>query len=233
MIERKRQLLDAIRLGCRTAGVAHLSGRVQAADLTSIHALERSGFELIDGIQTFTLPAEDFPKTSPQCPPGVRIGEFEAWQMEGVLAIAKSAYRFDRFHADPALPAGAADQLHEDWLKNSCRGQAADFVMVATREEEVLSFVTVKYDSALRARNGGRLATIVLVATAAAGRGQGIAKATTLAVLSRLRKDGAAAVQVGTQLSNIPAGRLYESCGFRLAGSTLTFRTLIVEEHCR
>ncbi|MBS1829593.1 MAG: GNAT family N-acetyltransferase [Acidobacteria bacterium] len=232
-VERKRRLLDAVRQNCRRAGVAHLSARVQAPDLTSIHALEHCGFELVDGIQTFTLPEEEFPDAVPESPAGVRIGEFERWQLNGVLEIAKSAYHFDRFHADPALPDGAADRLHEDWLRNSCTGQAADLVMVAAREEEVLSFVTVKYDSSVLARAGGRLATIVLVATAANGRGKGIAKATTLATLARLREDRAAAVQVGTQLSNIAAGRLYESCGFRLAGSTFTFRTLLAEERYR
>lgn len=225
--QRKQHLLGLLLEDCRRQGLQHLSIRVQAADLTSIHALQQHGFEWIDGIQTFTLSLVDSTAEVFSVPAGIRIGDYEPWQLEGILEIAGSAYRFDRFHSDPALPAGAADRLHEDWLLNSCSGKATDMVVVATDERQVLGFVTVKFDSGIRCRNGGLLATIVLVATAERGRGQGIAKATTLATLSRLRKHNIAAVQVGTQLSNIGAGRLYESCGFRLSASTLTFRKLI------
>lgn len=229
-LSRKLQLLSALVESCRSHNTVHVSTRVLAADLSSIHALEQSGFALIDGIQTFTLSLEDWEPQQQTVPPGVRIGEFEPWQLDGVLEIARSAYRFDRFHADPALPPGAADRLHEDWLRNSCAGKAADLVMVASKERQVLGFVTVKFDTSMQCSNGGRLATIVLVATAEAGRGQGIAKSTTLGVLAMLRQKSTAAVQVGTQLSNIGAGRLYEACGFRLGASTLTFRKLLSEE---
>lgn len=225
--QRKQLLLGSLLEDCRRQGLRHLSTRVQAADLTSIHALQQHGFEWIDGIQTFTLSLEEGIAEVSSVPAGIRIGEYEPWQLEGILEIARSAYRFDRFHSDPALPPGAADRLHEDWLLNSCSGKAADMVVVATDERQVLGFVTVKFDAGIRCRTGGLLATIVLVATAERGRRLGIAKATTLATLSRLRRHDIAAVQVGTQLSNIGAGRLYESCGFRLSASTLTFRKLI------
>lgn len=229
-LQRKQILLDSILRECRADGIAHLSARVQAADLSSIHALEGHAFQLIDGIQTFTLSLADEYLVPGDVPTGVQIGEYEPWQLEGILDIARTAYRFDRFHADPELPDGAADRLHEDWLRNSCSGQAADLVMTAFHGRQVLGFVTVKFDSSVCFQNGGRLATIVLVATAETGRGKGIARATTLAALSRLRQCGIAAVQVGTQLSNIGAGRLYESCGFRLGASTLTFRKVLAQE---
>ncbi len=229
-LRRKQILLDSVLRECRAEGIAHLSARVHAADLSSIHALEGHAFQLIDGIQTFTLSlAEECPAPGAH-PTGVHIGEYEPWQLEGILDIARTAYRFDRFHADPELPDGAADRLHEDWLRNSCAGQAADLVMVAFSGRQVLGFVTAKFDSSIRFHNGGHLATIVLVATAERGRGRGIARATTLALLSRLRQCDIAAVQVGTQLSNIGAGRLYESCGFRLGASTLTFRKVVAQE---
>ncbi|MBL8177152.1 MAG: GNAT family N-acetyltransferase [Bryobacterales bacterium] len=230
-VRRKQHLLDVVLRECEQQEIVHLSVRTQAADLTSIHALEHRGFELIDGIQTFTLCLDQPPSVVANVPEGTCIGRYEPWQLGGILEIAKSAYRFDRFHSDAALPPGSADRLHEDWVRNSCAGQAADLVMVACKQDQVLGFVTVKFDSSVRCRDGGRLATIVLVATAESGRGQGIAKATTSAVLSWLREKNTAAVQVGTQLSNVAAGRLYESCGFRLGATTLTFRKIVRECH--
>jgi RimJ/RimL family protein N-acetyltransferase len=38
---------------------------------------------------------------------------------------------------------------------------------------------------------------------------------------------GMETVEVGTQLRNIPAARLYESLGFRLAGASLTLRKIL------
>jgi ribosomal protein S18 acetylase RimI-like enzyme len=69
--------------------------------------------------------------------------------------------------------------------------------------------------------------TIVLVATAAEARGRGVARQATGAALASMRRHAVDVAQVGTQLANIPAARLYESCGFRLAGVDLTFRKLL------
>src|SRR6266571_1283652 len=52
----KSWLLEKILAACRTHGVHHLIARVQAGDLSTIHSLEKAGFEMIDGIQTFSLP---------------------------------------------------------------------------------------------------------------------------------------------------------------------------------
>ena len=51
----KTWLLEKILGGCSTHGVRHLTARAQAGDLTTIHSLEKAGFEMIDAIQTFTL----------------------------------------------------------------------------------------------------------------------------------------------------------------------------------
>jgi dTDP-4-amino-4,6-dideoxy-D-galactose acyltransferase len=162
-----------------------------------------------------------------EVPGSVDVGLYERDQLEGVVNLASRAYQFDRFHADSALPPGVADRIHAEWLRNSCEGRAADAVITATRDKEVLGFVTVKTDSEIERLSGVRLATIVLVATAEAARGMGIGKAMTRFTLRWLADRQVRGVRVGTQLRNIAAGRLYESCGFRLIGSGLTFRKLL------
>jgi ribosomal protein S18 acetylase RimI-like enzyme len=213
---RKRELLAQVLGECREAGIRHLTARVDTGDFTAIHALEEAGFELIDGIQTFGL-ALDGNHRPP--PPGTRL--FEPGDLPQVLEIGRTAFIFDRFHADPALAPGLAGQVNESWTRNCCLGAAADAVVVAGEEGRVASYVTCRAD-----REAGR-GVIILVATAEWARGRGAARRASLAALHWFSSQGLESVEVGTQLRNIPAARLYESLGFRLIRTSLTFRKIL------
>ncbi len=212
----KHELLASVLEQCRQAGIRHLSARVDTGDLTTIHALEETGFELIDGIQTFLLSLNGDQAVAP---PGTRL--FESRDLTQILEIGKSVFLFDRFHADAALSPGVADRLHENWTRNCCLGTAADAVVVAEEEGRVASYVTCQAD-----REAGR-GLIILAATAEWARGRGAARRASAAALHWFASQGLATVEVGTQLRNIPAARLYESLGFRLTRTSLTFRKIL------
>ncbi len=212
----KQKLLASVLAQCREAGVQHLSTRVETGDFTAIHALEGAGFELIDGIQTFQLSLDGNHASSP---PGTRL--FETKDLPQVLEIGRTAFIYDRFHADPALSPAVADWVHESWTRNCCSGKAADAVVVAEEEEQVASYVTCRVD-----RDGGR-GIVILVATAQWARGRGAARRASSAALHWFSGQGMRTVEVGTQLRNIPAARLYESLGFQLSGTSLTFRKVL------
>jgi ribosomal protein S18 acetylase RimI-like enzyme len=224
-LQHKRQLLEALLDGCRRAGIRHLVGRVDCGDFSSIHALECAGFELIDGIQTLALRLP--------CPlPEVRaealeVRLFRDEDLEQVLTIARSSYIFDRFHADSAISPETADAVNEAWVRDSCAGKAAEAVLVAAQGDTVLGYVSCKIDGQTEPALGVLLGTIVMVATSQQARARGVARATTFAALEWFAAQGVGIVEVGTQLRNIPAGRLYESCGFRLVRSSLTLRKLL------
>lgn len=221
-----RELIRFAVDGCWRAGIRHLTVRAAAEDLCAIHSLQEAGFELIDGIQTFEMPISD-ERLAKVASPGITIGLFESSQLPGIRNLARTAYRLDRFHADPELDRSKADQLHEEWLVNSCNGTVADAVFVARRDQQVLGFVTVKLDAELFKWTSVKLATIVLVAIAEEARGSGIGKAITAEALNWMRQKGVQLARVGTQLSNVAAGRLYEASGFRLTGVALTLRKMI------
>jgi len=204
--------------------VRHLTARAQAGDLTTIHSLEKAGFEMIDAIQTFTLPLRSYLAPHP--------GKFEARlfsqsDLEQVLAIARTAYVYDRFHADAALSRETADAVNETWVRNACLGRTADAVVVVCEAGAVLGYVTCKVDAEAADCLGISLGSIGMVATAAQARRRGVARAATLAALEWFRQHRVEAVDAGTQLQNLPAARLYERCGFQLADISLTFRRLI------
>jgi ribosomal protein S18 acetylase RimI-like enzyme len=223
--QREEALLCALLESCRHRGIRHLIARVDAGDFSAIHALEAAGFETIDGIQTFSLTLGDsmVPENRNDCE--VRL--FRQQDLEQILTIARSSYIFDRFHADCAVPPEIADAVNETWLRNSCLGKATDSVVVAADGRQVLGYVTCKIDRETGPGLGLLFGSIVLVATAAAARGRGVGRAATFGALAWFCEQGVRVVEVGTQLRNLPAGRLYESCGFRLVRVSLTLRKLL------
>lgn len=212
----KRKLLSLVLDQCREAGIRHLTARVDTADFTTIHVLEEYGFELVDGILSFLLSLN---ANGASAPAGTRI--FEPRDLPQVLAIGRTAFVFDRFHADPQLSRAVADRVNESWTRNCCLGIAADVTVLAEDEERIASYVTCRADR--EARRG----TIILVATAEWARGRGMARRASSAALHWFAGQGMESVEVGTQFRNIPAVRLYESLGFRLFHTGLTFRRIL------
>src|SRR5579871_4676195 len=107
-----------------------------------IHTLENAGFELLDGIQTFALELDNPGGLSGIDAPNVR--PLRSSDRPQVLAIARTAYVYDRFHADSALSQEIANRVNETWVDNCCRGEMADVVFVAEENDEILGFVTCK-----------------------------------------------------------------------------------------
>ncbi len=222
---RKEQLVQGVLDQCREDGIQYLISRLHSADLSGIHALEANGFELIDGIQTFSMPLNA--GQAPRLDPAWRVRLYEPQDRQRILAIARASYVFDRFHNDPHIPRQTADSVNEHWVENCCLGTAADAVLVALDGDIPIGYVTCQLDRDAAGWLQILFGTIGMVATDLQLRGRGIARAATYAALDWFAQQGVAIVEVGTQLSNIPAGRLYELCGFRLVASTLTFRKLL------
>jgi ribosomal protein S18 acetylase RimI-like enzyme len=199
-------------------GVEHLVARIDSSLIWHAHALEGNGFELIDGIQTFALAS----LTVTDFPAGTRLATAE--DEHAIADIARSSFVHDRFHNDVAIGTETANRVHEAWARNSVSGQAADAVVVAESDEGVDAFVTVKLDDSLP---GLRIATIPLVATGLEVRGKGSGRRATEAALAWAKQQGADVVEVGTQISNVPAARLYQSAGFRTTAISLTYRKII------
>ena len=218
----KKSLLEQVLAEALTRGVWHLSARVDASDLSSLHVLEEAGFITVDGILTFALGL-------PGNKPAESTFDFKtrlatAADAEQAAALARIAYSQDRFHSDPFIYKDRADELHATWLHNSCTGKAADAVVLAEDDAGLLGFVTCTVQRDTAARLGQLVGTIVLVASAERARGRGVGQATTNAAIAWFREQGCEVVEVGTQLRNINASRLYQKCGFRLVASSVSLR---------
>lgn len=222
----KKNLISETVLECANRGIRHLTARVDAANLSSIDALQKNGFDLIDGIQTFSLRipiAASFPKREHS----FEVRLFRESDLPQVRELARSAYIHDRFHADSSLDQETADRINELWVMNSCLGKMADAVVIVSVDETLLGYVTCVVDREASRVLGVGCGEIGMVATTASARNGGVASAATIAALEWFVLQGVSFVEVGTQLRNIAAARLYERCGFRLAAASLTWRKLI------
>jgi ribosomal protein S18 acetylase RimI-like enzyme len=222
----KRNLVSETVLACGNRGIRHITARVDAADLTSSEALGRNNFDLIDGIQTFSLriPLAATFQTERH---GFDLRLFRESDLPQVRELARTAYIHDRFHADSALDTETADRVNETWVMNSCLGHIADAVIIASSGDRVLGYVTCRIDKEATRVLGIGCGEIGMVATTAASRNSGVASAATMAALEWFSLQGVSFVEVGTQLRNIAAARLYERCGFRLAAASLTWRRIV------
>ena len=216
------QVVDA----ASAAQIRHLVTRIDASSLAQAHALADNGFELIDGIQTFALDLRCRPSSGEDPAVNTRLATLA--DAGPIAEIARTSFVYDRFHNDVSIGAEAADLLHEAWAHNSLTGQAADALLVAAERPDIIdAFVTIRIDSNSAAALGVRFASIPLVATSQRARGKGAARRATEAALAWCQAKQVDTVEVGTQLSNLPAARLYQSVGFRTTAISLTYRKLI------
>lgn len=220
-------LLDAAISRAGEQGIRHISARVDAADAPSIHALESCAFINVDALVTFAASTADVP--APAAVEEVAIRPADASDAPRVGELAASTFSGGRFHADPAIPADRAEAIYREWGAASCGGPAADATLVAESRDQgdLVGFISCRLlrDTAAYLRTS--IGTIPLVATSGRARGRGVGQLLVSSAAAWLRTHAAAAVEVGTQLRNVPAGRLYESCGFRLAAGSLSFRRTI------
>ncbi|MEZ5290333.1 MAG: hypothetical protein R2745_04565 [Vicinamibacterales bacterium] len=115
----------------RAAGIRHLTARVDVADLDTLSVLEDHGFRTLDALVTYIMrPVKDPPAD-------VRtvglIRESRPDDHGAILDITREAYRGyrGRFHLDPHLPPGRADEFYVEWARQCVSGAMADIILVS------------------------------------------------------------------------------------------------------
>src|ERR1051325_1725269 len=128
---------------------------------------------MIEGIQSFTLSLRSSGAPRPAI---FATRLFAPNDLEQVLAIARTAYVYDRFHADAALSKEAADAVNEMWVRNACLGRTADAMVVVVKEDAVLGYATCKVDAEAADCLGVSLGSISTVATASHACRRGVGR---------------------------------------------------------
>jgi dTDP-4-amino-4,6-dideoxy-D-galactose acyltransferase len=204
-LDSEGQLDDAERL-CNDLEVRWASLLVSSGQRTLLGAAVRAGYEVVDIRYEMTM---DMSLRAPVA----RNLEASLEDEAALAAIARSAFTDSRFFNDPRLDDAKCAEFYETWLRNSLDGTLADAVIVDRLASEPAGFVTVRVD--------GERASLPLVAVAPTHHGLGVGGRLLACTLDWIAAQGVGRVEVVTQLTNVPAIRLYGTAGFRLASSAV------------
>ncbi len=203
----RRRLLRQFIHTARHQGADLITVRVEADNQRDIQLLEREHFVFVDGLLTLSMEGIEGVAA-----PAIRI--MTAADLEAVQQIAAGTFVNSRFYGDPKLSTAAADRLYRRWTVNNFRGRADRNWVAADQRGQVLGFI--------QCRTVERWLIIDLLAVKKGCGSRGVGSSLVRAALSDAVERGIRRAQVGTQLGNIAAVRLYERCGFRLVHASVT-----------
>jgi dTDP-4-amino-4,6-dideoxy-D-galactose acyltransferase len=188
---------------------AFISTKIPTRDVAAVANATRAGFRVIDVNVTFDW-AGAKALVLADSNGGVTVDLANADDAAAIEDIAARCFRYTRFHLDPEIALDQSNEIKRQWARNSCRGRATS-VYVSRQDSKVTGFLAV-----LEIRSGTRADAIIdLVGVDAKSQGRGVGRALTALFVDQWQ-GRADRLRVGTQVSNVPAMRLYEAMGFRV-----------------
>jgi ribosomal protein S18 acetylase RimI-like enzyme len=123
-----------------------------------------------------------------------------------LIDIARSSFNYSRFYNDPKLPTEKAKNIYAHWTECAFEKENKYFV-ISERGKNALGFIlfSIIDDSCV----------IELIAVDEKYQGQKVGKSLVKTMELFAFNNGIKKIQVGTQLSNIPAIQFYNVMGFR------------------
>lgn len=199
--EEPRGLAGAIaahRLNWLKQGIWMASCRLPSTWKNAAAVLERFGFRRVETLITLERPTDNALR------PRVDVALASEEDRAPCVEIGRTAFTFDRFHADPAVDDVLADDLKAAWVQNSFLGRA-DAILVVRVHEIARGFILCLRTSTE--------SVIDLIAVAPGYEGRGFGRALVLGALNHYA-DQVPMMRVGTQDNNLGSTALYRSTGF-------------------
>ncbi len=183
--------------------------RVNANFYHIIHELEKYDFLLVDGLITLeTMPDNKQIEYLPK-----QIRHAKTKDIKQLLKISGSVFAVTRYYHDPLIPKEKADIVYQKWVTNSLSEKSSKMVLVWEKNKKILGLTTLD-----------KKGQIILLGVSEKVRGKGIGRELIKGALNKFRELKRERVIVETQITNIPALRLYQSLGFKIIDSFLTYR---------
>ena len=192
---------EQVKRWCEGRGVACTYLLAGADDAETAAAAQGVGFTPVDTRVTLERPA-GLPPAERQAVDGLEIRAAGADDEAALKGLARQAHTDTRFFFDQHFSSALAAEMYAAWV-NKGLAETASRLLLAERGGGLEGYVLVKTDPV----------EIDLIAVDDGSRGHGIGRAL---VEEAIGESPNGAVRVVTQARNVPALRLYESCGFRV-----------------
>jgi ribosomal protein S18 acetylase RimI-like enzyme len=199
--------------------------RAIPSDTAIIHALESTGFLLMDTLVNFVFDrrARGSNGRQQQIPEGFVLRLATTSDIEPLAAVAHASFasHFGRFHADPRIGHDAATRIYQEWIR-SCVNGWADWIVVAVHGDRIAGYSVWKKPSALDARHGIRLGHYSIGAVHPDFFGRGVFTALTHAGMEQVCSS-ADWIEAPTHIDNHAVQRGFLRLGWRIAGAQHSF----------
>lgn len=204
----QKNLVSELTTSFQKHAIDYAVYRFPANNFATTHALEENHWLLVDGSihldlkltrQTFDIPVN------------IRLATSE--DVPQLQTIARISFTFNRYYNDPLISKTSANEIYAQWIKNSINNHFADAVFVYCEDENLYGFATLKKDG-----------DIVLVAVDPQKQSRSIGRHLVIAAINQCIQWNLPTATIETQLTNIPALRSFQSTGFKIKETLLTFR---------
>ena len=220
------ELIDALTRDLAKRGTQCVVCKVQANELAVAHALEQRGFLLMDTLQDFVF---DFARSPiekinpPQRDKKLTIRRANPADLAALMAISEKAFAnyFGRYHADPQMPPGTANQIYIEWVHAAFRGWA-DWILVAEVCGKIAGYGLWRKPLEIEEKNSLRIAHYDLAAVDPEFRGRGLYTALALDGMD-IARDYAQYLIGPVHVSHYPVQHNLHKLGWRVSGARHSF----------
>ena len=225
-VEILRELTSELMQTLADRGTECVVCRVQSSELAAIHALEQSGFLLMDTLLDFVF---DFSRTPlekirfPERDGQLKIRRGNAADLPTLFDINEKSFGnyFGRYHADPRIPAGAATRIYTEWVRSAFQDWA-DWILVAEVDDQIAAYGLWRKALGIEERNSLRVAHYDLAAIDPKFRGRGLWTALMHDGMS-IARDCAQYLIGPVHVSNYPVHHLLQKFGWNTSGARHSF----------
>ena len=133
---------------CRNNNVKMLIARCLANDFSTVHAMEREGFCLMDTLVYYSMDLTNTPIPSDTGKATIR--QIRSGEVDEVRAVAADAFRgyFGHYHADERLDNSKCDEVYTSWAVNSCTSRDfADEVLILELSGRISGFISLRFNT--------------------------------------------------------------------------------------
>ncbi len=187
--------------------------KISTEQVSLLYQLSKLGFYPVDVNVTFELECDRVTNLSP-LKTKYTIKEIASGEEQQVVNIARTCFRYSRFHLDPAVNNEIADRIKSEWVFNYIRKQRGDRLFVASMEEKTVGFLA----AIVSEKQGKKIGIIDLIGIDRQYQRQGIGQELSKFFRVYYQED-CNRLRVGTQVANIASQRLYQKVGFSLSQS--------------
>jgi ribosomal protein S18 acetylase RimI-like enzyme len=220
------ELIEKLTRTLADRGTQLLVCKVQSNERAAIHALERSGFLLMDTLLNFVF---DFSHASIEEiaagreDEGLKIRRANAADLPASVAISEKvfAHYFGRFHADPHMPAGTPTRVYAEWVRSAFGGWA-DWILVGEIDGKIAGFALWKHVLTAQGKDSPGVACCDMLVVDTEFQGSGLGTALMRHGMS-VARDVAQYLVGPVHICNYSIQRTLQKVGWKISGDRHSF----------